>query len=84
MLKHSLEISNNAQNIQINSSRISDIKGIHEIMMIDECETISIRHDVSDRKIFAVNSLKIAHWIHKISRNGLYHMNDFLEFGAEV
>ena len=84
MLKHSVESGGNANNIQVNSSRISEVFGIHEVLMIDECESISIKHEVSDRSIFAINSLKIAHWLNNVEKNGLYHMKDFLEFGSDV
>jgi 4-hydroxy-tetrahydrodipicolinate reductase len=84
MLKNSLESEGNGNNIQINSSRISEVLGIHELLMIDACESISIKHEVSDRSIFAINSLKIAHWFHNVKQYGLYHLKDFLDLGSDV
>jgi 4-hydroxy-tetrahydrodipicolinate reductase len=67
------------KNIDIHSSRIGDINGIHEILMINENEIIKISHEALNRDIFAIGALKIASWLYHINEKGLYNMENFLK-----
>lgn len=75
MLRNSLE----NEKIQIHSSRISDVKGTHEIMMMNEYESVTIKNEISDRRIYAINTLKIGLWLSKVRTNGLYSILEFLK-----
>ena len=69
---------NTEKNIDIHSSRVGDINGMHEITMISNDEILKISHEALNRDIFAIGALKIALWLGKIDKNGLYAMEDFL------
>ncbi len=69
---------NAEKNIDIHSSRIGDINGIHEITMISDNEILKISHEALNRDIFAIGTLKIALWLSKIDKNGIYGMEDFI------
>ena len=75
MLKHSF---GEQSSVVVHSSRVSEVKGIHEISLFNEQETLSIKHEITDRAIFAINSLKIAMWLSTIEKAGLYNMSNFL------
>ena len=69
---------NSDKKIDIHSSRVGDINGIHEIIMINDNEIIKISHEAFNRDIFAIGALKIALWLNNINKNGLYHMDDYI------
>jgi 4-hydroxy-tetrahydrodipicolinate reductase len=72
------------KDIDIHSSRVGDINGIHEILMISDDEFIKISHESLNRDIFAIGTLKIAIWLDKVSENRLYGMEDFLVSKANL
>jgi 4-hydroxy-tetrahydrodipicolinate reductase len=74
MLKSNLD-----NEVQISSSRIGDVNGLHEIYLFGRYENIFIKHEALNRELFANGTLKIASWISNIYKNGLYDMSDFLE-----
>lgn len=65
--------------IDVHSSRIGDVFGIHEILMISSDEMVKITHEAMSRDIFAIGALRVARWIHSVNKNGLYDMEDFLK-----
>lgn len=63
------------QNIE--SIRTDDTVGIHEIVLLNDNEKITIKHEVLERKLFAENAILVARWlIHK--KPGLYSYEDYL------
>lgn len=75
MLKKSL---GDEDSIRMSSARLGEIKGIHDVLLVSGEESISIKHEILDRSVFAINSLKIALWLHGVTENGLYNMSNFL------
>lgn len=51
--------------VSITSLRESDIPGIHEIRIGNEMESVTIRHEVTDRSVFASGALRVAEWMHR-------------------
>ena len=49
--------------IPVEAIREGDVKGIHEVMWKSEKESISIRHDAHDRRIFAEGAVMAATWL---------------------
>ncbi len=68
--------------IGIHSVRISGAVGEHEIVISTEGETVSLRHTVSDRAIFAKGALMLAARLIDCAP-GLYFADDFFVFGGE-
>jgi 4-hydroxy-tetrahydrodipicolinate reductase len=60
--------------ININSVRTKDIIGFHAITFKTPTETVSIIHDVSDRRVFAVGCVKLIENIQNLN-NGVYYNN---------
>jgi 4-hydroxy-tetrahydrodipicolinate reductase len=63
----------------IMSSRVSEVAGIHTVSFSGPFETLSLRHTVSDRKVFAQGALWAAHFLSE-QKPGLYTMKDVLGF----
>lgn len=64
--------------IGINSIRLGNVVGIHEVLISTEHECLSIKHEAYDRGLFAegaINAIKFMNGKPK----GLYGMNDMLE-----
>src|SRR5210317_1965619 len=62
-LKKFIEINNNQKyitSIEIESKRVSDIFGIHEVIFFDDANQISFKHEALSRKIFADGAISIA------------------------
>ena len=80
-LKKFIEINNNKKyitSIEIESKRISDIFGIHEVIFFNDVNQISFKHEALSRKIFADGALSIAKSINSISP-GIYTTQDFFK-----
>ena len=63
--------------IEIESVRKDDIMGIHELKLSNDFESITIRHEVTNRDVFAKGALQTAEFIHKNISNlefGLYDL----------
>lgn len=52
-------------NVEIRSVRESDVAGIHEIRIGNKLESVTIRHEVLDRSVFANGTLRVAEWMHR-------------------
>lgn len=63
--------------IVIHSVRSGKIKGIHKFIITDGDETITIKHEVHERTVYAKGALQAAKFIVK-KQNGLYSMNDII------
>ena len=78
-LKKFIEINNNKKyitSIEIESKRISDIFGIHEVIFFNDVNQISFKHEALSRKIFADGAISIAKSMIGISP-GMYTTHDF-------
>ena len=67
------------RNCEIASTRVGETAGIHEVLFSSPFETVSLRHEVSDRKVFARGALLAAGFLSK-QKPGLYTMKDVLGF----
>ena len=68
--------------IGIQSVRLGNVVGIHEVMISTGNETITIRHEASDRGLFADGAAVAAEWL--IGQPaGVYNMNDYMNQGEE-
>lgn len=63
--------------IGINSIRLGNVVGIHEVMISTEHECISIKHEAGDRGLFAEGAIKAVKFM-KNKQIGFYNMNDML------
>ena len=78
-LKKFIEINNNQKyitSIEIESKRVSDIFGIHEVIFFNDANQISFKHEALSRKIFADGAISIAKSMVGISA-GMYTTQDF-------
>ncbi len=64
--------------IEIDSLRVGDYTGTHEVLFSGEYDSITITHAAFDRTIFADGALRAAEWI-MTKPHGLYTMKDVLE-----
>lgn len=62
----------------ISSIRIGDVIGIHDIILDNDSEIISIKHIVNNRKVFAEGAIIAARWLENRSP-GLYSFGDLYE-----
>ncbi len=65
------------EEIGIHSLRLGNVVGMHEILITTGKETISIKHEASDRALFAEGAIRAAKFI-KDQPKGLYNMKDML------
>jgi 4-hydroxy-tetrahydrodipicolinate reductase len=80
-LKKLIESNNNGKyitSIEIESTRILDVFGIHEVIFFNDNNHISFKHEALSRKIFADGAISIAKSITGISP-GMYTSQDFFE-----
>jgi 4-hydroxy-tetrahydrodipicolinate reductase len=61
-------------NINIDSTRVGDVIGLHTISFKTPNETISIIHEVKDRRVFAVGCTQLIKNIQNLN-NGVYYNN---------
>ena len=64
---------------QITSARIGEIVGVHEVLFQSPYETLLLKHEALDRKVFAQGAILAAHFLSK-QKPGLYSMKDVLGF----
>jgi 4-hydroxy-tetrahydrodipicolinate reductase len=67
------------RNCQITSTRAGEHAGIHEVLFESPFERLSLKHEASDRKVFAQGALLAAAFLMK-QKPGLYSMKDVLGF----
>ena len=77
-------LKNNEITPKTYSHRVGEIVGIHEIKIFGDNETLQLKHEVYDRKVFCEGALKACKFIQN-KKAGLYGMNDLLEeLGLEI
>lgn len=62
--------------VRITSERIGDEVGTHEVFYESEVETMTLRHQMKDRKVFALGALTAAEWLR--GRTGILGFEDYL------
>jgi 4-hydroxy-tetrahydrodipicolinate reductase len=62
--------------IDIASTRVGSIPGIHTVGFDGPADTITLTHTTRDRSLFARGALEAARWVH--GRRGWFSMNDVL------
>ncbi len=62
--------------LSIESLRLPDVPGTHEVKYESEIDTIEIKHTAHNRKGFALGSVIAAEWL--IKNKGVFTMNDVL------
>jgi 4-hydroxy-tetrahydrodipicolinate reductase len=78
-LKKFIELNNNQEyitSIEIESKRILDVFGIHEVIFFNDTNHISFKHEALSRKIFADGAISIAKSMAGIAP-GMYTTQDF-------
>lgn len=70
--------SEKADELALESERIGEVPGTHEIVYDSEVDTITLIHQAKNRKGFALGSVLAAEWL--IKNPGIHTMNDFLKF----
>ena len=78
-LKNFIELNNNQKyitSVEIESKRILDVFGIHEVIFFNDTNHISFKHEALSRKIFADGAISIAKSMIGISP-GMYTTHDF-------
>lgn len=76
-LKAAMERSGYARRIDMSSARVGSIPGTHEVGFDGPSDTITLRHTVRDRAVFARGALEAAKWL--AGRRGWFTMKDMLE-----
>lgn len=67
-----------ASDIGINSIRMGNIVGMHEVMFGTDSQTITIKHEAHDRGLFADGAIDASKFI--AGKNpGMYNMDDYLD-----
>jgi 4-hydroxy-tetrahydrodipicolinate reductase len=61
--------------------RRGEVPGDHSVTLSSPSETLTLRHTVTDRTVFAVGAVRAARWVIQ-QPPGLYRMADVL-FAAE-
>ena len=80
-LKNFIELNNHQKyvtTIEIESKRILDVFGIHEVTFFNNNDRISFKHEALSRKIFADGAISIAKSMAGISQ-GMYTTQDFFK-----
>jgi 4-hydroxy-tetrahydrodipicolinate reductase len=72
------DITSNSNQINVTSKRIGDVIGEHEISFSGNGETLTVKHEITDRKLFALGALECAKFI-KSKPPGLYRMSDMIK-----
>jgi 4-hydroxy-tetrahydrodipicolinate reductase len=80
-LKKFIELNNNQEyitSIEIESKRILDVFGIHEVIFFNDTNHISFKHEALSRKIFADGAISIAKSMAGIAP-GMYTTQNFFK-----
>lgn len=65
---------------EIEARRQGDVVGIHAVTFNCPSENITLRHEATDRRVFAQGALRIAKNFHRVFRRpGWYEMDDFID-----
>lgn len=66
------------RSIPVTSVRVGSVPGTHELLLDAPFESITIRHEARDRRVFADGALVAARWLATSPASGLYTMRDVL------
>ena len=80
-LKKFIELNNNKKyitSVEIESKRILDVFGMHEVTFFNDTNHISFKHEALSRKIFADGAISIAKLMTSMSP-GMYTTQDFFK-----
>ncbi len=75
-IKAAIEAAGYPKSIDVSSSRVGFVPGVHTVGFDGPSETITLTHSVRDRGTFARGALLAARWIK--GRTGWYNMKDVL------
>lgn len=67
----------NKDEIGIHAIRGGTIVGEHQVIFAGNCETVTLSHSASDRKVFAEGAVKAAIYL-STKKNGLYNMSNLI------
>jgi 4-hydroxy-tetrahydrodipicolinate reductase len=69
------------EDILFSATRTGEVAGEHEVRFQSATELLTLRHEVTDRRVFAHGALQAAQWL--VGRPaGLYGMSDLCVFGG--
>ncbi|MCI5057696.1 MAG: 4-hydroxy-tetrahydrodipicolinate reductase [Flavobacteriales bacterium] len=77
----SLKSSQGPESLWIQSFRLDEVPGTHEIMYNSDIDTISVKHEAKGRKGFALGAIKAAEWLVQ-QKTGIYGMKDLLNINV--
>lgn len=63
--------------IGIHSLRMGNVVGVHEVIIATGTQTITLKHEAHDRKLFAEGAMVAAQWLVS-QKPGLYNMETML------
>jgi 4-hydroxy-tetrahydrodipicolinate reductase len=75
-IKAAIEAAGFPRNIDVSSSRVGFVPGVHTVGFDGPSETLELTHSVRDRGTFARGALLAARWIK--GRTGWFNMKDVL------
>ena len=73
-------LSASGRDIPIESVRVGEVPGRHEVTIDGAYEQITIAHDVRNRRVFADGALRAALWLR--GRKGVFTVDDVLALEA--
>ncbi|MDG1462215.1 MAG: 4-hydroxy-tetrahydrodipicolinate reductase, partial [Gammaproteobacteria bacterium] len=79
--RSSKSIARNRGEIGFSSVRAGNIVGEHSVLFASDTEIIELKHQATDRSVFAQGALRAAHWLEG-KPLGLYGMPDVLGFNT--
>ena len=74
-----LDAARSRQDLHINSKRIDNVPGTHEVTYSSSVDTIEIKHTAHNREGFALGAVIAAEWI--AGKKGVFSMKDVLNIG---
>ena len=63
--------------VEVTSIRTGHVPGVHRLHIDGAFDQVELRHEVRDRRVFAVGALRAARWL--VGRKGLYSIEDWVK-----
>jgi 4-hydroxy-tetrahydrodipicolinate reductase len=76
LLKRAMEEGGYARPIDVSSTRVGHVPGVHTVGFDGPSESVTLTHTARDRSAFARGALTAARWVH--GRHGWFTMHDVL------
>ncbi|MBI3940976.1 MAG: dihydrodipicolinate reductase [Acidobacteria bacterium] len=76
-LERQLREGGQARSVPVSSLRAGRFPGIHVVGFDAQFETVTLKHEVRDRRVFAEGALQAAEWIR--GRKGIFTFSDMLQ-----